>query len=483
MIRQAKVIYYNHWMMKNTFKLIAVAANFYLLQLILSDSGGMMQANPFLWFAGSMLAQGLSNRGGPNTVTRDPAAEYESTIRTQLKYADQLLAADQRYTPQYADLELSNLERTLFGTSGQATGGAVPLAGTPGQASLNEFAQYGTTNAQEGLDYPAGLDKRGALPGGSYDWNRNLGRAPTASEYDARIAELSGKTIGYWPADIRSDIKDKGMTKEAAFAKHYGERPSDQVWSGGVAGVPSGAPTTAGAPGSGQAGILDLMSRAQPRIDEMTRKSTAYQRAGDVQDVEALGGRATAAFRESAGTTQLLDTLRTQAQEGLTGDILDPRLRREFAQASRAGQRDRGFGYGIRDVAEESAFTAMQADALRRQRQNFAQSVVGTLQATSVDPFMAILGRPGQAMAAGQGAFGQAAGVASGAGPSGMFGMNNYFSGVGDYNANAQNASNIAQYNSSSAMMGGMMQGGFGMMGQWGKGNIQQGRKPWDFGG
>ena len=465
----------------NTIKLLAIAANIYLLQLILPDSG-IMQANPFLWLVGSALGGALANRGGPKTVTRDAGAEMESALRTQLKYAPQMLAADQYYTPQYTDLELSNLERTLFGSSGQASGGAIPLAGTPGQASINEFAQYGTTNQQDGLDYPAGLNKYGNLPGGGYDWNKNLGRAPTPSEYDAEVAGMAGKTQGYMPQSVREMMTNKGLTREQALASYYGERPSDQVMPAGVAGVPTGTPTMS-APGTGQAGILGLMSRAQPQIDEMTRRSTAYQRGGDVRDVEALGPRATAAFRESAGTTGLLDKLRTQAEEGLTGDILDPRLRREFQQSTRAGQRARGFGYGQRDVAEESAFTAMQADALRRQRQNFAQSVVGTLQATSVDPFQAILNRPGQAMAAGQGAFGQANMTQGGAGPSGMFGMNNYFSGIGDYNANARNASNIAGYNANSAMMGGIMQGGFGMMGQWGKGNIKEGRKPWDFGG
>jgi hypothetical protein len=227
----------------------------------------------------------------------------------------------------------------------------------------------------------------------------------------------------------------------------------------------------------GQAGVLDMLTRAQPQIDEMTRKSTAYQREGDVADVEAMGGRATAAFRDASGTTGILDRLRTQAEEELSADgILDPRLRREFAQSVRQGQTARGQGYGIGDIAEESAFTAMQANALRRDRQRFGQSVVGTLQATSVDPFMAILGRPGQAMAAGAGAFGQASGINTGAGPSGMFGMDNYFAGVGDYNANAQNASNIAQYNARMGLVGGMIQGGASMMGAYGQGRMSQGK-------
>ena len=118
----------------------------------------------------------------------------------------------------------------------------------------------------------------------------------------------------------------------------------------------------------------------------------------------------------------------------------------------------------------------MQANALRRDRQRFGQSVVGTLQATSAAPFMAILGRPGQAMAAGQGAFGQAAGIQAGAGPSGMFGMNNYFSSIGDYNANAANASRIAAYNARMGLPGGLIQGGASLAGADGMGRMGQGK-------
>ena len=281
----------------------------------------------------------------PKVVKRDPRAEYEAAITTQLEHAPQIFEADKTYTPQYTDLELANQERTLFGTQG------------------------------------------------------------------------------------------------------------------------------------GQEGVLDMMSRAQPRIDELTRQSTSYQREGDVQDVEAYGGRATQAFRQASGTAGILGQLRTQAEQELGAEgILDPRLRREFAQSVRQGQAARGQGYGIGDISEEAAFTAMQANALRRDRQRFGQSVAGTLQATSVDPFMAILGRPGQSMAAGQGAFGQAAGVASGAGPSGMFGMNPYFAGIGDYNANAMNAANIGQYNAQMGLLGGMIQAGGALAGAYGQGRMMQGK-------
>jgi hypothetical protein len=339
-------------MMKNTFKIIAIAANVYLLELVLrsvlpESEGGFIRAEPIsiALGVGTLLSSLFGGNKKPDVVKRDPEAEYEAMYKTKLKYADPMYEADKKYTPKYTDLELANQERSLFGTQG------------------------------------------------------------------------------------------------------------------------------------GQAGVLDMLTRAQPQIDEMTRKSTEYQREGDVRDVEELGPRATAAFRDSAGTTDILDKLKSSAEEGLSGDILNPRLRREFSQSVRQGQSARGKGYGIGDIAEESAFTAMQAQQLQQEDRRYAQSVVGTLQATSVDPFMAILGRPGQAMAAGAGAFGQAGNINAGAGPSGMFGMDSYFEGVGDYNANAQNAGNIAGYNAQQALYGGMIQAGGSLLGAYGKGNMKQGKK------
>ena len=287
----------------------------------------------------------------PKVEKRDPRAEYEAAIGTQLEYAPDIYEADKKYRPLYTDLELANQERTLFGSEG---------------------------------------------------------------------------------------------------------RP----------------------------GVLDMLTRAQPRLDQMARESTTYQREGDVADVRELGPQATQAFRESAGTDKITEQLRMQAEEELASDeILDPRLRREFDQAIQQGQAKLGKGYSIADLGQRAAFTATQANALRRDRQRFGQSVVGTLQATSVDPFMAILGRPGQAMAAGESAFGQARGIAGGAGPSGMFGMDNYFAGVGDYNANAVNARNIGVYNAQSGLLGGMIGAAGSMVGAYGQGRMSKGKSFFPWGG
>jgi hypothetical protein len=231
-----------------------------------------------------------------------------------------------------------------------------------------------------------------------------------------------------------------------------------------------------------QQGILSLLEKAQPRIDEITRQSTTYQREGDVADVAELGPQATAAFRKSAGTDEITRLLKDQAEERLTSDrLLSPRVAREFDQVMGRGQAFLGKGYSAADLTEKAAFTGMQARQIERDDQRFAQSVAGTLQATSVDPFMAILNRPGQAMAAGDSAWGKASNLQGGAGPSGDYGMNNYFAGIGDYNANAMNAANIGMYNANAGLFSGLLQTGGSLMGAYGKGRMKQGKSffPW----
>ena len=160
--------------------------------------------------------------------------------------------------------------------------------------------------------------------------------------------------------------------------------------------------------------------------------------------------------------TRLLDTLATQAEEGLAlGSSISPEMQREFQQSVRAGQAARGFGYGTNDIAAEAAFTAGQKDAMRQQRQAFAGNVVNLRSSAGVDPFMALLGR--QSSAGGMiGGIGQ---QAQGMGAQGMqsadFGMNPYFQDLYNTNYNAQLNVAMANANASNAMKGALI-GGIG---------------------
>lgn len=164
----------------------------------------------------------------------------------------------------------------------------------------------------------------------------------------------------------------------------------------------------------GQQGLVDQSRRAGQEMEADRAGIASSQRESDISDVEALGGRATTAFRASDPYTQeLIDDQRALSQgvyaraQGVT-----PQQQRMAEQQAREA-------YGARGRQEDNASIA--AEILGReefQRGNRAEAsqvggqTLGMFQATAADPFQAILGRPaqnqGQSLAAqGQGMLGQ----------------------------------------------------------------------------
>ena len=68
--------------------------------------------------------------------------------------------------------------------------------------------------------------------------------------------------------------------------------------------------------------------------------------------------------------------------------------------------------YSPSSASEEAYFTGLQAEQLRRTRQQFAQGALAQRQQLTGDPFMQILGRPGQAFQSAQGFGNQGMGMA-----------------------------------------------------------------------
>lgn len=210
-------------------------------------------------------------------------------------------------------------------------------------------------------------------------------------------------------------------------------------------------------------GLLDILENdyapAMNRINdasslaasERQRQGDLAQRTADISDVERLGPAAVAAIRgANPEQTALMAGLNARAQVGYNdpqtallaqqaqgeldqGAMIDPAQARQFQQTMRAQQAARGFGYGTNDMANEAVYTAQQANALRDQRRAFAQQamaangnqfqqnaqfqgqVAGLNATTQQDPFLAILGRQGANVNAGQ-ALGAQAFVGSNAG-------------------------------------------------------------------
>ena len=98
----------------------------------------------------------------------------------------------------------------------------------------------------------------------------------------------------------------------------------------------------------------------------------------------------------------------------------------------------------------------------RRERQQFAQSMVGMNQATSADPFMAILGRPASMTPAMTGSF---VGQAQGFNPGAMFSPESQYAGD-IYNQNYQGV--LAARTASARNRASMIGAGIGAVGKIG---------------
>lgn len=179
--------------------------------------------------------------------------------------------------------------------------------------------------------------------------------------------------------------------------------------------------------GNGQAGLLETL-----------RAQNTAQRTADIGDVANLGGAARSAILgANPDQAALLERLNSQALSGLdAGTSLTPEEQRQMQQASRAAFAARGLEDSNVGLSNELLQQYNLGQQLLRQRQAFAQSVLGNNQAIVGDPFMQILGRPSNASAQGMGLLGEA-------GPS-LFNPESPYAG-NLYNANQQMAAMFAE--------------------------------------
>lgn len=203
-------------------------------------------------------------------------------------------------------------------------------------------------------------------------------------------------------------------------------------------------------------GLLDLYANEiQPGLSAMEANERNQRIAGEMDAMKRYAGDVSDTLRTATGNKPLLDELNRQALSELeSGASLDPSLRREIQQSVRAGQAARGMGYGTRDLADEATVTALQAEQLRRNRQAFAQSMVGLNQSTGGDPFMAILGRPSQVFPATQNVGGQAYGQSQGIGAKLFNPESQYAADIANQNYQGQLAARTATASNRTALIG-----------------------------
>jgi len=216
-------------------------------------------------------------------------------------------------------------------------------------------------------------------------------------------------------------------------------------------------------------GLISLYREdLQPALSELEAQERQARIAGEMQAIQDYAQPVADTLRKSTGNAEILDMLNQQAKDELAaGATLDPSLRREVQQGIRAGQAARGMGYGINDLADEATLTALQADQLRRQRQAFAQSMVGINQATGGDPFMAVLGRPSQVFPAMQNVGAQGYQMSQGIGQKLYNPEGQYAADIYNQNYQGNMAARTATANNRAAMTGAAM-GAIGKIGSAG---------------
>jgi len=336
---------------------------------------------------------------GGTTVEAPPPRNYgqetRDTLQAQIDLAPQIYEAEAKYRPLYTRLDMSQLEQALLGSP----------SGTR------------TTQRQVTDVSPAG-------------WYNNEGRlVSTDPNYQA-----SGNQV--WNRN--------GWSAGAGG-------PAQYQWRNAVA-TPRTISETTSTPG--QRGLLDIYAEAMPRLGAIESADQARKLAGELGLVQTYGSGVVQGLREAAGNAELIRKLNQEAEAELNmGATLDPSLRREVAQAVRAGQSARGMGTGPGDVAEEALYTGLQAEQLRRARQQFAAQVASLDQATSADPFMALLGRSSGTWNSAPGYGQQAQSLTQGGNR--LFNPESpYAQDIYNTNYNAQAAANIAGANSRSGMIG-----------------------------
>ena len=213
--------------------------------------------------------------------------------------------------------------------------------------------------------------------------------------------------------------------------------------------------------------LLNLYETSQRRLGALDRETLAAQREADISAIEDYGTRAMQGYRAAADAANpeqaaLMAELNKQALSDLQlGGQLNASEQRDLQQAARGAQAARGFGYGINDAAIESWAQMQGSDQKRRQRQGFAQSMAGLNQANSVDPFMAILGRPSSMTPAMTGSF---VGQAQGFNPGAMFSPESqYAADIYNQNYQGQLAARTATAKNRASMIGAGI-GAFGKM-------------------
>ncbi len=193
---------------------------------------------------------------------------------------------------------------------------------------------------------------------------------------------------------------------------------------------------------------------AVPGLNTLMQGQQTASRTGDIMDVENLGARANAAMLAAdPASAALLAKLNAQANSELdAGSNLTTDEQRAMQQQSRAAFAARGMGGSNAAISDELLKQFNLGQQLLTQRQQFAQSLIGTNKLMTGDPWQQILNRSSGAVA-------QAQQSQSQSGPQ----VFNPQAGLGLAASNAAAQSQFAAANNPLGQLGGIL-GGLGSL-------------------
>lgn len=210
----------------------------------------------------------------PAPAPIDPSESGLDYLRGMIQLQPQLLAAEQQYRPQYNMLNLQDAGRTLLGSGYDqyrqdtaSPGQMFPIENAPGSSGLSGLSP---TNVPS--PYGGGGQQNGGASGQGFD---------TLMDPSLQDPYFSG------PGAF--------STTQTAVAPTF-QTPNQDI----LANYPEGAYIEGGSvvvPGElNTPGALELADIAGKRLEETRADIATSQRTSDIEDVEALGSRASEAF-------------------------------------------------------------------------------------------------------------------------------------------------------------------------------------------
>ena len=321
---------------------------------------------------------------------------------TDPRLQQRLLAAEQRFRPQYAALELADIE--TFAT------------GIPGGKNS---PQYKRLEAQL-----AGLEagKGGVSDEEAMKIARSVVGRPPSPTKPAKKLPFRGTPPSRFPKREPRRVPNENYKKELAEYNREVQSMADSLGGNRASQIASIKAEMAQLESSpGQRGLFDLLEEQSIRAGALQREQLQLQREADVGALQEFAPQVVEAYRAADPRSAALADAAQQQALGLFSEAegpLSPERRRLAEQAARAGSLARGRLGDESSVASEILNREQFRSGLRQEARQAGAGAFGMQRQIAGDLGSTILGRPSAAIGLGGQVLGQAqAGAAGPMGP------------------------------------------------------------------